>query len=74
MTHSNTVTELREQAKAALYKQVRMVIDLAESGSDGYDMEATTLSGMVEMTKALNLLNKNEIRAIIESAKSDSEE
>ena len=71
---NDTVTELRNLAKATLYKQVRMLIALAESGSEDTQMESTSLDGMIEMARALNLLSLDEINDVIEKAKSDQAE
>ena len=71
MTNNSTVMELRDQAKAALYEQAQTVTVLAKCGSSDYDMESMFFSGMIEMTKALNLLIPDEIKSVIESANSD---
>ena len=73
MTNSNTVTELRDKSKAALYEQAQAVTALAECGASGYNMEAMFFSGMIEMVKVLNLLSQDEIKSVIESANSDLE-
>ena len=71
---NNTVTELRDKAKAALYEQAQTVTALAECGANNYNMEAMFFSGMIEMTKLLNLLSPDEIKSVIENANSDREE
>ena len=74
MNNSNTITKLQDQAKATLYNQAKIVSDLAKSGSDAFNMEATILSGMIEMTGALNLLSQDEISDVIKKANSEREE
>ena len=74
MTNNSAVKELRDQAKAALYEQVKTVTALAECGANNYNLEAMFFSGMIEMTKLLNLLSPDKIKGVIESANSDREE